>query len=78
MSGQNAEITLLSINRGGIAALSDGSFWRIAPNHLKLVGVWYSEMAVKVAENEQNMLYSHRLTDLQSGASVSITPSGLL
>lgn len=78
MSGRELGTTLLSVNQGGIAALSDGSFWRIAPDHLKRIRAWRVGMLVEVAANDSNLVYSHSLTDPEGGISVNIIPSSSL
>jgi hypothetical protein len=76
LSGQ--EIILVSINKGGIATLSDDSVWRIAPDHLERLKSWRVGIVVEIVANDANMLYSHSLRNPDSDTSISIVPSSKL
>ena len=71
-------ITLVSINSGCIAELSDDTFWRIAPLDLKNSSGWEPGIEVVVEPNDTGKLWSSRLVNVRSGVSVGALPSSRL
>ena len=65
---------LIAINSGGIAKLSDDTFWRIAPLQLSKAKGW--TMGIEgVIQPRGNPLWTHKLTDIETGAALSVAPS---
>jgi hypothetical protein len=67
-------ITLTLINAGGVAKLSNGSFWRIAPGQLVLASTWIPGTEVAV-EPSGGPIWQHTLTNLESRVQVSAARS---
>ena len=67
-------ITLSLINAGGVAKLSDGSFWRIAPGQLVQASTWTPGTEVTV-ERSGGPIWPHTLTNVESRVQVSAARS---
>jgi len=66
--------TIVSISSGGIAYLSDGSAWRVAPGHLKRVHGWQPGDPIAVQE-QPNVIWGFKLTNGREGTEVSAIQS---
>jgi hypothetical protein len=60
------------INRGGIAALSDGTFWRIVPNDIPLARSWALGTGVSLTPSDPGRLWPFNLINLATGESVAV------
>jgi hypothetical protein len=58
--------TLSALNRGGIAALADGSCWHIPSSELSEAQSWRIGAEV--------MIQGHRLINIETGAQVRVVP----
>jgi hypothetical protein len=68
-----------SLNNGGIALLSDGTRWRVAPADLRKLQKWALGCNVSVEEKSQRgAAWTHKMTSVSSGDSVSVLPSGVV
>jgi len=62
------------INASGVAKLSDGSFWRIAPGQLLQASTWVPGTEVTV-EPSGGPIWPHTLTNVESRVQVSAARS---
>lgn len=67
---ERTESHLVSMTSGGLAKLSDGSVWRIAPDHLPRTRAWVAGTYLRVEPQPEHPRYRHRLTDA-AGIAVS-------
>lgn len=67
-------LTLIEINRGGIASLSDRSRWRIAPGDLEKIRFWATGHAIEVKGAPPGRLFGTRLANLDTGQDVGALP----
>ena len=65
---------LIAINSGGIAKLSDDTFWRIAPLQLSKAKGWTMGIEVMI-QPTGNPRWTHKLRDVETGAALSVVPS---
>ena len=65
---------LIAINSGGIAKLSDDTFWRIAPLQLAKAKGWTMGIEVMI-QPTGNPRWTHKLRDVETGAALSVVPS---
>jgi hypothetical protein len=66
---------LENINAGGIATLTNGSAWRIAPAHLSRVRLWVVGAEIALEQNSPNKVWPHKLINRSNGEQVSATKS---
>ena len=67
-------ITLIAINLGGVAKLSDGTFWRIAGDHFKLRAAhWPTGTPIGIDDSPVGSMFGTKLTNLNTGESVNAT-----
>lgn len=66
-------VTIISINSGGIVTLSDETTYRLAPMDLRKVN-WMMGTEVTLEQNASNMIWPSRLTEVGSGVSVGAMP----
>ena len=78
MTEPSKALTLQSINRGGIATLSDGGQWRIAPDHLSRATGWEAGDRLNLQANEPGKVYPKKLVNIETSEEVSVVQSGLL
>lgn len=68
----SATLVLESIAPSGRITLSDGSIWRIAPNHVFTAMAWRgNEVTVR---RDDTVVWNHRLTNLETRAAVNMLP----
>ncbi len=72
-SEANMSITIMSINAGGIAKLSNGTTWRLAPMELREVD-WALGTEVTVEPNAPDRMWPSLLKEVSSGVSVGAIP----
>jgi hypothetical protein len=58
--------SIVALNEGGIARLSDNTHWWVAPGHLKKAAAWASDVAVVIEQNI-HFYWKFRLRNLESG-----------
>ena len=78
MNEAEKALTLQSINRGGIASLSDESRWRIAPDQLGRAASWEIGDRMILQLNDPGKVYPNKLLNVATGVEVSVVQSGLL
>lgn len=66
-------VTIISINSGCIATLSDETTYRLAPMDLRKVN-WAMGTEVTLEQNASNMIWPSRLREVGSGVSVGAIP----
>lgn len=66
---------MVSMTSGGIVKLSDGSLWRVAPDHLPRTLDWATGTPLNVEPQPEHERYTHRLVDPATGISVSAIAS---
>jgi hypothetical protein len=64
-----------SLNRGGIALLSDGTRWRVAPQELSKARAWALGCTVSVEEkNQSGAVWTLKMTSVSTGDYVNVLP----
>lgn len=66
--------TIDSITSGGIIKLSDGTNWRIAPDHFKKIQ-WSNGMEIIVGQNSPNKIWGFSLLNTTLNESAAATRS---
>jgi hypothetical protein len=61
--------SIVALNEGGIAQLSDNTHWWAAPGHLKKAPGWANGVAVTIEQNA-HFFWKFRLKNLESGERV--------
>ena len=55
-----------ALNEGGIARLTDDTYWWIAPGHLKKAAAWAKGAAIRIEQNA-HYYWKFRLQHVESG-----------
>lgn len=55
-----------ALNEGGIARLTDDTYWWIAPGHLKKAAAWAKGAAIRIEQNA-HYYWKFRLHHIESG-----------
>ena len=67
---------LVAINPGGIAALVDGTYWRIAPGDLACAKQWIPGTVITVTPSAvRKPVWPFKLTNVDTGEHVAATQS---
>src|SRR5436190_1594084 len=61
------------INRGGIAQLANGTYWRIAHNDLSRARTWRTGVEVSLAPSDPGKMWGFKLTNIENGQQVAVT-----
>jgi hypothetical protein len=64
----------VSVNPGGVVELSDGTFLRVAPDHLRIVTSWKHGDPIVLYDNP-NMRFRTRLVNEDTKEEVGATPT---
>ena len=72
----NAQVPLKTqlgkINRGGIAELANGTYWRIAARDLPRARGWLTGANVTLARNDPGKMWAFKLTNAENGEQVAV------